>query len=252
LRQVRWTSLSSPLFNQRMGSSPKMPLKQVIVNPIAEQRNQSADIETGSISEIKDNSSIKSEKICRICHCGVEDEEFISPCKCTGSLGFIHQTCLQSWLNISGKSNKKQCELCHYDFKLQSTLKPFHKWKMLKLTPYERKKVICSIAFHLLAVLCVIWSIWVLMERLITEANQNDIGWAFWTKIGVVFIGFVGGISFMYSQCKMYVTYFNRWKASNQVIVVLDMNHESPIPDPQSTKQVDICNQEQAQIAEVG
>ena len=90
------------------------------------------------------------------------------------------------------------------------------------------------------------------MERLITEANQNDIGWAFWTKIGVVFIGFVGGISFMYSQCKMYVTYFNRWKASNQVIVVLDMNHESPIPDPQSTKQVDICNQEQAQIAEVG
>ena len=35
-------------------------------------------------------------------------------------------------------------------------------------------------------------------------------------------------------------------------VVVLDMNHESPIPDPQSTKQVDICNQEQAQIAEVG
>ena len=238
-----------------MGSSPSMPLKQVIVNPLAGVSNgdQSADIEAGSISELKDTSSIKSEKICRICHCGVEDEKFISPCKCTGSLGFIHQTCLQSWLNITGKANKKQCELCHYDFKLQSTLKPFHKWKMLKLTPYERKKVICSIAFHLLAVLCVIWSIWVLMERLISEANSDEIGWAFWTKIGVVFIGFVGGISFMYSQCKMYVTYFNRWKASNQVIVVLDIHRpENVTPESPTAEQVSHCNQDQPQIAEVG
>lgn len=235
-------------------SSPKMPLKQVIVNPLSEPSTDrvhtTADIESGSISEFKDTSSIKSEKICRICHCGVEDEGFITPCKCTGSLGFIHQTCLQSWLNMSGKSNKKQCELCFYDFKLQSTIKPFHKWKMLNLTAYERKKVICSIAFHLLAVLCVIWSIWVLMDKLISEAKENEIGWAFWTKIGVVFIGFVGGISFMYSQCKMYVTYFNRWRAANQVIIILDMT-QSPVPGPQSEIQVNMCNEDQPQMAEV-
>lgn len=206
-----------------MGSSQAMPIKQVIVNPLAEPTPTMpppVDIESGSVSDFKDTVSVKSERICRICHCGVEDEKFISPCKCMGSLGYIHQSCLQSWLSLSGKS--KQCELCHFDFRLQSSLKPLHKWTMLKLTPYERKKVICSIAFHLLAVLCVVWSIWVLMERLIAEASANDIGWAFWTKIGVVFIGFVGGMSFMYSQCKMYITYFNRWKASNQIIIVLD------------------------------
>ena len=234
-------------------SSEEVQCKQVIVNPVAGSSSDACnqiDIETGSMSNVKDTSSIKSEKICRICHCGVEDEQFISPCKCSGSLGFIHQSCLQSWLNIAGKTNRKQCELCHYDFKLQSTLKPLSEWKMLKLTPYERKKVICSVAFHLLAVLCVVWSIWVLMEKIIEEGNRKTIGWEFWTKIGVVFIGVIGGVSFMYSQCRMYVTYFRRWKTSNQIIVVLD---KSDVENPTSTKEVvSHISNSPVQITEVG
>ena len=35
----------------------------------------------------KDSSSSEGSDFCRICHCGSEVEELISPCHCSGSLG---------------------------------------------------------------------------------------------------------------------------------------------------------------------
>ena len=38
------------------------------------------------------------------------------PCKCSGSIGFIHQECLQSWLAVNHHSTNK-CELCGVTFR---------------------------------------------------------------------------------------------------------------------------------------
>lgn len=52
---------------------------------------------------------------CRICQCGPEEGRMISPCKCKGSMKFVHAECLQKWRELS--SNRKsffQCEQCLY------------------------------------------------------------------------------------------------------------------------------------------
>jgi len=176
----------------------------------------------GVLEELKkDTSSTDSGDFCRICHCGAEVEELISPCHCSGSLGFIHQTCLQEWL---GGTNKKTCELCHYEFKLHATMRPLNKWRLLALSRYERRKIVCSVTFHMLAITCVIWSIWVLLQRLIQEAQLSELGWAFWTKVVVVIIGFVGGLSFVFAQVKMYYNLFRRWRSFNKIILICDRN----------------------------
>lgn len=61
----------------------------------------------------------------RICHCEGDDESpLITPCHCTGSLHFVHQACLQQWIK---SSDTRCCELCKYEFIMETKLKPLRK-----------------------------------------------------------------------------------------------------------------------------
>lgn len=68
---------------------------------------------------------------CRICRGeATEQDPLFYPCKCSGSIKYVHQGCLMEWL---GHSQKKHCELCKTPFRftklyspnMPSTL-PFH------------------------------------------------------------------------------------------------------------------------------
>ncbi|XP_037545769.1 uncharacterized protein march1 [Nematolebias whitei] len=64
-------------------------------------------------------------EVCRICHCEGDDEcALITPCRCTGSLSFVHQACLNQWIK---SSDTRCCELCKYDFIMETKLKPLSK-----------------------------------------------------------------------------------------------------------------------------
>lgn len=57
---------------------------------------------------------MEDENTCRICHSLCNDEEsYCHPCKCKGSLKYIHVTCLKDWLTIC---KNKKCDICHYPF----------------------------------------------------------------------------------------------------------------------------------------
>jgi len=45
--------------------------------------------------------ALESGKACRICLDDMEEEDnpFITPCKCAGSMKFIHLKCLREWLD---------------------------------------------------------------------------------------------------------------------------------------------------------
>ncbi|XP_062422464.1 E3 ubiquitin-protein ligase MARCH8 isoform X6 [Pungitius pungitius] len=160
---------------------------------------------------------------CRICHCeGDEESPLITPCHCTGSLRFVHQSCLQQWIK---SSDTRCCELCKYEFIMETKLKPLRKWEKLQMTASERRKIMCSVTFHVIAITCVVWSLYVLIDRTAEEIKQAGripglLEWPFWTKLVVVAIGFTGGLVFMYVQCKVYIHLWRRLKAYNRVIYV--------------------------------
>ena len=64
--------------------------------------------------------------VCRICHCEAEpgSAPLISPCACSGTLRYVHQSCLQQWIK---SANTKSCELCKLNFHMTTTVKPFRK-----------------------------------------------------------------------------------------------------------------------------
>ncbi|XP_013004042.1 E3 ubiquitin-protein ligase MARCHF8 isoform X3 [Cavia porcellus] len=159
---------------------------------------------------------------CRICHCEGDDESpLITPCHCTGSLHFVHQSCLQQWIK---SSDARCCELCKYEFVMETRLKPLRKWEKLQMSNSERRKIMCSVTFHIIAITCVVWSLYVLIDRTAEEIKQGQatgiLEWPFWTKLVVVAIGFTGGLLFMYVQCKVYLQLWKRLKAYNRVIYV--------------------------------
>lgn len=78
--------------------------------------------------------------ICRICHLpGDKEDPLFKPCRCSGTLRFIHYGCLMKWIEISTKKSKKppRCELCHYEFHRHKRFKRRH-WQWPRVSGKDK------------------------------------------------------------------------------------------------------------------
>ena len=87
------------------------------------------------------------EEVCKFCLEGDENEKLITPCKCNGSVKYIHKSCLLKWFD-TGK--KKNCPICKYDIKykeniINKTYKYF----------YDNRKLLTILVYILCFVICV-------------------------------------------------------------------------------------------------
>uniref|UniRef100_A0A0A9YTD8 E3 ubiquitin-protein ligase MARCH2 n=2 Tax=Lygus hesperus TaxID=30085 RepID=A0A0A9YTD8_LYGHE len=64
-------------------------------------------------SNIDASSSMLSGPICRICH--GRHGTLVKPCRCRGTLAYVHVECLQVWLT---EKEVNFCELCNYTFRV--------------------------------------------------------------------------------------------------------------------------------------
>ncbi|KAL1426683.1 hypothetical protein MTO96_018152 [Rhipicephalus appendiculatus] len=62
-----------------------------------------------------ETESIRS--FCRICYEGDQKAELVSPCSCSGDMGFVHVSCLERWLN---ERNVDSCEHCGERFQISA------------------------------------------------------------------------------------------------------------------------------------
>jgi E3 ubiquitin-protein ligase MARCH6 len=70
----------------------------------------------------KGEDGVGDADTCRICRGeATEQEPLFYPCKCSGSIKFVHQDCLMEWLS---HSQKKHCELCKTPFRFTKLYSP--------------------------------------------------------------------------------------------------------------------------------
>ena len=101
---------------------------------------------------------------CRICRGeGSLEEPLFYPCKCSGSIKFVHQNCLMEWLS---HSQKKHCELCKTPFRF-TKLYDAHMPKSVPVPVFLRqaaihtwKSLLTWSRFHLVAFVWVFWLPW--------------------------------------------------------------------------------------------
>ncbi|CAF0887280.1 unnamed protein product [Adineta ricciae] len=60
-----------------------------------------------------DKQETENIQICRICYSTSDLQSLIAPCQCTGTMGILHQNCLERWLEIS---NTTKCEICQHEY----------------------------------------------------------------------------------------------------------------------------------------
>lgn len=83
------------------------------------------DIESSSRST--QENDIPSGATCRICRGdGTDDNPLFHPCKCKGSIKYIHESCLMEWISsknvdISKPGTTADCDICHYPINFRTT-----------------------------------------------------------------------------------------------------------------------------------
>ncbi|CAI5441405.1 unnamed protein product [Caenorhabditis angaria] len=76
----------------------------------------------------------ESERICKFCY-GEEGEEktWLHPCRCIGTLHWVHYTCFDLWMNRASAQQQLQCQTCRYVYRKSWVLKSLKDWKLPQL-----------------------------------------------------------------------------------------------------------------------
>lgn len=113
---TRSSSTNSSNISSSSSDTDKVTNKTTLNNLKPNTKNDLS----GSLSSV--SSDVNTDPmlpICKICHLNAKDEDpLITPCKCSGTMQFIHCKCLMRWLEISKKKSRKPlaCELCMYQY----------------------------------------------------------------------------------------------------------------------------------------
>ncbi len=122
------------------------------------------------VLEDNNNNNLNSqeEKICRICYENDSKEKLYCPCKCDGTIKWIHKSCLDKWKDISGKN---YCSQCNYKY----VYKKEYKYLIYK---YLDNKIFPKILTFLFLILSIITT-GLISKFLLKLVNPNKYGLRF-------------------------------------------------------------------------
>lgn len=62
------------------------------------------------------------KRSCKICHGDeMEGDELCTPCRCSGTIKYIHRGCLVAWMECSKIT---RCDICHYEYRFKDVYRP--------------------------------------------------------------------------------------------------------------------------------
>lgn len=115
-----------------------------------------------SVPSRKGSVCSSSTALCRICHTECENarDPFVSPCRCSGSLLYVHRSCLVHWLELSTRKMvpSPRCELCGYNYRRRNyiNLSSLH---FPHLSTRDRLLNILFVFVFIIMVICAVLSI---------------------------------------------------------------------------------------------
>ncbi|MBN3318388.1 MARH3 ligase, partial [Atractosteus spatula] len=175
-------------------------------------------------------SPFNDRPMCRICHEGNGQEDLLSPCECTGTLGTIHRSCLEHWLSAS---NTSFCELCHFKFNVERKARPLLEWLRNPGPQHEKRTLFGDmVCFFFITPLATI-SGWLCLrgavDHLHFSSRLEAVGLIALTVALFTIYLFWTLVSFRY-HCRLY----NEWRRSNQRVILL-LPKSSSVPSTQQS-----------------
>ena len=165
------------------------PINEMINDQIPRSPSGAPDLMNDPAFDTNANGKQKSmdePDTCRICRGeGSKEEPLFYPCKCSGSIKFVHQNCLMEWLS---HSQKKHCELCKTPFRFTKLYHP-HMPNKVPFLVFVRQAAIHSwksfltwSRFHLVLFVWVAWLPWCMRTVFRGLFWIGDGGWINWQE----------------------------------------------------------------------
>ncbi|CAG8500685.1 15896_t:CDS:1 [Cetraspora pellucida] len=136
-------------------------------------------------------------KLCKICQESdlIEDKEgtyvkgkLISPCKCTGSMQYVHIGCLNQWRASSAREDSSyQCEICKYEYK-------FYRPTFAKIIASPIFLHLVTILMFLLVLYSISWIVKLIDIRIKKGQTNYDKSWMDAPMLGLKLIHIIYGI----------------------------------------------------------
>jgi E3 ubiquitin-protein ligase MARCH6 len=150
----------------------------------------------------------QNQNICKICHVGDTDEEKLCyPCKCSGSIKYVHKNCLFMYIKTS---NKNFCSICRFKYVFKDIYKE-NTPKYLPLTLLIKESACCVLKYLKLLVKTLVL-MFIISSILITNSFMvfeiYGISFKEFLEFNLYFSGFVGIFVSMLSFL-IYYLYFN-------------------------------------------
>ncbi|XP_046410891.1 E3 ubiquitin-protein ligase MARCHF3-like isoform X1 [Neodiprion fabricii] len=166
---------------------------------------------------------------CRICHEGDDGlEELVDPCKCSGSVGLVHASCLEKWLSTS---NTDRCEICKYVFTIEKKKKPISEsacqWWRSKSINGPRGIGGDAVCFAVLTPLCFIAT----YLCAIGASAYSRLG--YWEGTGLAILCSLLVMTYclwLAITIRYHYKIWRRWRRQNQDVVLL-VKHKINSPD---------------------
>lgn len=190
------------------------------------QATQSFLIQMENLDSIKacDTVSLRTNEsvyMCRICHLEARTRNtFIRPCNCSGTISNVHEACLQKWVTLK---NKKACELCKCEFKIEKRLNSVRKWSFsaLNMNQHEKSRFFLINFFYTIGLICNVLAMVTLLTGLIRKFSLSSFDIEFLLYlIFIVFVSFCILWSLV-SLMHLWINLFTNFIRMNQSIVIL-------------------------------
>ena len=156
---------------------------------------------------------------CRICLLNDGNESLISPCKCKGTIAYVHLSCLERWLNVNGRHT---CELCQYEFKVVQT----PRYRMLEAlrmwVRHPRIRIFIQVDLFIIVLLTFVnlGLIMVSLSGLVYFVKEE-------TKLGMSQMWSTGAIIFFLID--LIIPWYRWWRRMVYIRLVLDYENRSEI-----------------------
>lgn len=168
------------------------------------------------VRTLANQSPFNDRPICRICHESSTQEDLLSPCECTGTLGTIHRSCLEHWLSAS---NTSYCELCHFRFAVERKPRPFSEWLKNPGPQHEKRTLFGDLVCFLFITPLATISGWLCLrgavDHLHFSSRLEAVGLIALTVALFTIYLFWTLVSFRY-HCRLY----NEWRRTNQRVIL--------------------------------
>ncbi|XP_075214635.1 E3 ubiquitin-protein ligase MARCHF3-like isoform X2 [Lycorma delicatula] len=174
--------------------------------------------------EICYTSTPSTTPVCRICHEGNNnEEELASPCDCTGTMKYVHISCLEKWLSTSSSDT---CEICKFRFSTRRHSRSVMEWfqtRMVFVGPFGLNINGTVLDAFMIDAVCLL----VLTPLFLISVYLSYIGSiaymqkGLWEGPGLAMLSFlilITYLSWSYSIIRFYTRNIRRWKNSNQLV----------------------------------